>query len=203
MGHKAQQARPLLFYMAARGWVCVSANYRLSPGVSWPTHLIDLKRALCWVRQHIADYGNPFFLFGKVLNALLLDHLDTDLARMHVMNEIFSHGTAVYGDDFVEKINTAALRERGQAFRPIDDLVIRPSADMGRLAGQILLNLSEAQNRSALLRLAARNLSDDQTPESDLLSYLLFDGEFLAPLTELGYRDAAAREEELAAFFQD
>ena len=154
-------------------------------------------------QQHIADYGNPFFLFGKVLNALLLDHLDTDLARMHVMNEIFSHGTAVYGDDFVEKINTAALRERGQAFRPIDDLVIRPSADMGRLAGQILLNLSEAQNRSALLRLAARNLSDDQTPESDLLSYLLFDGEFLAPLTELGYRDAAAREEELAAFFQD
>lgn len=57
MGHKAQQARPLLFYMASRGWVCVSANYRLSPGVSWPTHLIDLKRALCWMRQHIVEYG--------------------------------------------------------------------------------------------------------------------------------------------------
>jgi NTE family protein len=154
--------------------------------------------------QHVADYGNPFFLFGKVLNALLLDHLDTDLARMHVMNEILSHGEQVYGSDFVSKINEAALRERGQAFRRIDDLVIRPSADMGRLAGQILLNLSETQSRSGLLRLAARNLTEnDRTPESDLLSYLLFDGEFLAPLTELGYRDAQAREEELVAFFQD
>ena len=34
------------------------------------------------------DYGSPLFLFGKVLNALLLDHIDTDLARMRVMNEI-------------------------------------------------------------------------------------------------------------------
>jgi NTE family protein len=153
--------------------------------------------------QHVSDYGNPMFLFGKVLNALLLDHLDTDLARMHVMNEILSQGMKVYGSDFVDKINAAAQRGQGQAFRWIDDLVIRPSADMGRLAGQILLNLKEAQSRSALIRLAARNLSDDRTPESDLLSYLLFDGEFLAPLTELGYRDAQAREDELVAFFQD
>ena len=119
------------------------------------------------------------------------------------MNEILSQGEKVYGSDFVDKINAAAHRERGQAFRRIEDLVIRPSADMGRLAGQILLNLKEAQSRSALIRLAARNLADDRTPESDLLSYLLFDGEFLAPLTELGYRDAQAREDELVAFFQD
>ena len=154
--------------------------------------------------QHVSDYGNPLYLFGKVLNALLLDHLDTDLARMHVMNEILAYGEKAYGDDFVEKINEAALRERGQAFRRIDDLVIRPSADMGRLAGQILMNLSESQTRSALLRFAARNITEgDTSPESDLLSYLLFDGEFLAPLTELGYRDAQAREDELVAFFQD
>jgi NTE family protein len=165
-----------------------------------PTQAADATLA----EQHIADYGSPLFLFGKVLNALLLDHLDTDLARMHVMNEILTYGEKAYGPDFVDKVNEVALRERGQAFRRIDDLVIRPSADMGRLAGQILMNLSEAQSRSALLRLAARNLTDsDRTPESDLLSYLLFDGEFLAPLTELGYRDAQAREEELAAFFQD
>ncbi len=154
--------------------------------------------------QRIEKYASPLFLFGKVLNALLLDHLDTDLARMHVMNEILSQGEKVYGADFVDKINAAAHRERGQSFRRIDDLVIRPSADMGRLAGQILLNLKDAKSRSALIRLAARNLTDDdRSPESDLLSYLLFDGEFLAPLTELGYRDAQAREEELAAFFQD
>jgi NTE family protein len=154
--------------------------------------------------QHVADYGSPLFLFGKVLNALLLDHLDTDLARMHVMNEILAHGEKAFGADFVDKINEVALRERGQAYRRIDDLVIRPSADMGRLAGQILVNMSEAKSRSALIRLAARNLTDgERTPESDLLSYLLFDGEFLAPLTELGFRDAQVREEELVAFFSD
>jgi hypothetical protein len=31
----------------------------------------------------------------------------------------------------------------------------------------------------------------------------LFDGEFLGPLAGLGYLDAKAKEEELAAFFSD
>ena len=43
--------------------------------------------------------------------------------------------------------------------------------------------------------------SDPQ--ESDLLSYLLFDGNFLGPIAELGFSDARAREDELAAFFSD
>jgi hypothetical protein len=43
----------------------------------------------------------------------------------------------------------------------------------------------------------------DASTEADLLSYLLFDGEFVAPLAELGYRDAEAREEELVRFFTD
>jgi NTE family protein len=134
----------------------------------------------------------------------MLDHLDTDLARMHVMNEILSDGESAFGPDFLERINEVARRERGQAFRRIHDLVIRPSADLGLLAGQGLQNLSDAQSRSPLIRLAARNLTDNErTPESDLLSYLLFDGEFLAPLTDLGFADARAREEELVEFFSD
>jgi NTE family protein len=154
--------------------------------------------------QRVEEYGNPIFLFGKVLNAVMLDHLDTDLARMRVINELLEAGNKVYGDDFADRINEAVAPEGGASFRHIDDLVIRPSADLGVLAGQILRNLSDARVRSPLIRLAARNLSDDsRTPESDLLSYLLFDGEFLAPLAELGYADARAREDELAAFFTD
>ena len=57
IGHKAQQALPLMFHMAARGWVCVSANYRLSPRATFPDHLVDLKRAISWIRSNIADYG--------------------------------------------------------------------------------------------------------------------------------------------------
>lgn len=57
LGDKDQQAQPLLHSLATRGWIGVSINYRLSPSVGFPTHLEDCKRALCWIRQHGADYG--------------------------------------------------------------------------------------------------------------------------------------------------
>jgi NTE family protein len=37
--------------------------------------------------------------------------------------------------------------------------------------------------------------------ESDLLSYLLFDGDFAAELIDMGRRDAAKKEDELASLF--
>lgn len=57
IGHKAQQALPMINHLAARGWVCVSANYRLSPRATFPDHLIDVKKALAWVRAHVTEYG--------------------------------------------------------------------------------------------------------------------------------------------------
>jgi hypothetical protein len=49
-----------------------------------------------------------------------------------------------------------------------------------------------------------RNLEPGRrSAEADLMSYLLFDGEFVTPLTELGFRDAMAREQDLARFFVD
>jgi acetyl esterase/lipase len=43
--------------------VCVAPNYRLSPGVVFPEHLVDVKRVLRWVREHIAEYGgDPRFV---------------------------------------------------------------------------------------------------------------------------------------------
>jgi acetyl esterase/lipase len=63
MGSKNEQARPLMNHMAARGWVCVSVDYRLSPSASFPAHIIDCKRALAWVRSHITRWGgDPSFV---------------------------------------------------------------------------------------------------------------------------------------------
>ena len=153
--------------------------------------------------HRVEDYASPAFVFGKVLNALMLDSIDTDLARMRDVNEMIRVGQRAFGDDYLETLN-AARDDQGREFRAIDPLVIRPSADLGMLAAQVLHDLPEAIGRSPLFRLAMRNLTPGRrSAEADLLSYLLFDGEFLAPLAELGYRDAQAREDELAAFFTD
>ncbi len=57
IGDKNQQGLPLMLHLATEGWVCVAINYRLSPRATWPEHLVDCKRALAWVREHIAEYG--------------------------------------------------------------------------------------------------------------------------------------------------
>ena len=63
ISNKNQQGQPLLHHVAARGWVCVAINYRLSPRATWPDQLVDCKRALAWIRAHVAEYGgNPNFV---------------------------------------------------------------------------------------------------------------------------------------------
>jgi acetyl esterase/lipase len=63
MGDKRQQGIPLMHELVQRGWVCVAVNYRLSPRATWPAHIVDCKRAIAWVRQHIAEYGgDPAFI---------------------------------------------------------------------------------------------------------------------------------------------
>jgi acetyl esterase/lipase len=57
VGSKRQQAYPLMSHLAELGWVCVAINYRLSPRSTWPDHIVDVKRALAWTKEHIAEYG--------------------------------------------------------------------------------------------------------------------------------------------------
>ena len=40
-GRKSREAQPVLQRLASRGWVCVSANYRLTPQATFPDQLID------------------------------------------------------------------------------------------------------------------------------------------------------------------
>ena len=63
IGMRRPQAYPLMTHMAERGWICVSMAYRVSPRNSWPAHIVDVKRALAWVKENIADYGgDPDFV---------------------------------------------------------------------------------------------------------------------------------------------
>jgi acetyl esterase/lipase len=56
-GRKSKEARLLLYRLAWRGWVCLSANYRLRPEAGFGEHLADLGKVLSWVRNHAADHG--------------------------------------------------------------------------------------------------------------------------------------------------
>jgi acetyl esterase/lipase len=63
IGDKRQQGKPMMYELVARGWVCVAINYRLSPKATWPEHVVDAKRAVAWVKEHVAEYGgDPSFV---------------------------------------------------------------------------------------------------------------------------------------------
>jgi acetyl esterase/lipase len=63
VGSKDEQGLPLINRLVREGWVCVAANYRLSPRATFPDHLIDVKRAIAWIRAHVAEYGgDPRFV---------------------------------------------------------------------------------------------------------------------------------------------
>ena len=63
IGMRRPQSYALLSHMAERGWVCLSIDYRVSPKNTWPDHIVDVKRALAWIKENIADYGgDPDFV---------------------------------------------------------------------------------------------------------------------------------------------
>ena len=57
LGFRQRQGLPLLVEAARRGFVGIQPSYRLSPLATFPDHLVDVKRAIAWVRDHADDLG--------------------------------------------------------------------------------------------------------------------------------------------------
>jgi acetyl esterase/lipase len=74
-GNKAREARPLIRHLTGRrGFVCVSAEYRLQPYVTLADHVADVREATAWVRAHAAEYGGEpgsLFIAGSSAGAYL------------------------------------------------------------------------------------------------------------------------------------
>jgi acetyl esterase/lipase len=73
-GRKSFEARPLLHRLASRGWLCISANYRLQPSATFPDYVVDVKRTIAWARGHAREYGadpEQVFLAGSSSGAHL------------------------------------------------------------------------------------------------------------------------------------
>lgn len=167
------------------------------------------------------EFPGPFFLLGKTLNALLLDRIDTDLARLESINRILDAGTRAYGPGFVDSLN-AQLRlakpsshllscaagddkskaPPGRGMRPLRAVLVRSTEDIGKMAAEFVHSASFARVGGILGRVMRALADPGAKNESDLLSYLLFDGEFAGRLIEIGRRDARARHDELCAFIE-
>lgn len=121
-------------------------------------------------------YPPPAQIAGNLLNAIFLDLLDQD--AMHLA-----------------RINTLIQRLPEPAeFRPIALHVVRPSADLGRLANEYEARLPRA------LRFMTRGLGTKESRSNDLLSLIMFQNDYLARLIDLGERDALADQKTLLAF---
>jgi NTE family protein len=98
----------------------------------------------------------------------------------------------------LERVRGVLTKARGVPYRRIETLVFRPSADIGRMAH----DYAGRVRMGTLSNLLVTRLADlGADLEADLLSFILFDGEFADALIELGRRDALARREEIEAFF--
>ena len=67
ISNKNQQGKPIMLHFASRGWVCFAPNYRLSPRSTWPDEIVDVKRAIAWIKEHAHEYGaDPSFIIIQI-----------------------------------------------------------------------------------------------------------------------------------------
>lgn len=56
-GSNRREGRGLLHHLASRGWICISATYRLRPEAGFTDHLDDARAALRWAHEHAESCG--------------------------------------------------------------------------------------------------------------------------------------------------
>lgn len=142
---------------------------------------------------------------GRVLNALLLDHTDYDLERLHRINALIEEGEKAFGPGFAERLASISGGRVGAPMRKVRTLVVRPSRDIGVLAREHAARRVKGLRRgtlaSRLLRRAAADAEASADGAADLASYLLFDREYAEDLVALGHEDAHRMRAELLDFF--
>ncbi|HSM05195.1 MAG TPA: patatin-like phospholipase family protein [Longimicrobiales bacterium] len=128
----------------------------------------------------VSGYPPPAQIAGVLMNSIFLDLLDHDALRLERINEL------------LEKLP----EEERMGLRPVELLVIRPSRDLGRMAGAYEPRLPR------VFRFLTRGLGTRETRSPDFLSLILFQPDYLRALMDTGEEDARAREDEIRAFME-
>lgn len=126
----------------------------------------------------VTGYPPAAQILGQLVNAIFLDGIEEDVARMERMNDL---------------LRKMAPHER-DGLKPIDLLVLRPSIDLGKLSGEYEHFLPRK------LKLLVRAMGVKETESPDFISLLMFEPTFTQRLIELGEADVASRLPEIRAF---
>jgi NTE family protein len=132
-------------------------------------------------RVEVTGYPPPAQVIGLLLNAVFLDLVDQDAARLERLNAV------------IEKLPP----EDREGMRPVRFLKVRPSQDLGLLAAEFEPRLPAA------FRFMTRGLGTREQRSPDVLSMLMFQPDYLGHLIDMGQRDAESMDDELQAFFED
>jgi len=125
-----------------------------------------------------AGYPPPAQVLGVLYNAVFLDLIDEDILRLRKVNHLLKH-----------------LRpEERDKMRVVDIFVLRPSVDLGKLAGEFEPRLP------GVFRYLTRGLGTRRTASPDLISLVLFQVDYLKKLIEIGEADALAQSDAIEAF---
>lgn len=167
-------------------------------------HVATPEEEAALAQQRESNYSSLSYLAGKVLNALLLDHVDYDVDRLRLVNAILDTGMRTYGPEFLIRMNQTITELRGTPYRVVRNIYLRPSRDLGVMASDCLTQHRQSAGvlpwlRDAALRYAMHGI----VAEADLLSYIYFDRCYAEHLIELGRADAETHGDQLLAFFRD
>ena len=128
----------------------------------------------------IHGYPPAAQIIGTMLNAMFLDMLDFDAANMERFNGLIAQLPSSERD----------------GLKPVQTMVLRPSADLGRLSAQFEKQLPRS------LRFFTRGFGTRETDAPDSLSLLMFQPDYIDHLMQLGERDAKAQADTLSSFLK-
>lgn len=117
-------------------------------------------------------------IMGQLLNAVFLDVIDEDVDRMERMTEM------------IGKLDAS----QRNGFKPIDLFVLRPSMDLGKIAGEHEKYLPRN------MKLLTRALGTRKTESPDFMSMLMFEPHYTSLLVQIGENDVSSRLDELRVF---
>jgi NTE family protein len=120
-------------------------------------------------------YPPPAQIAGVLLNSVFLDALDEDIRSLERTNRLLKQ----------------TPKELQEDFHIVDLFAMRPTQDLGKLAGQFEKDLPFA------FRYLSRGLGSHETDSPDWLSMVMFDPHYLSHLIDLGQSDAENRAKDI------